>query len=49
MNFGKLVQLSERMADPDIFTWLNRPEAPSHEDVYRAATNRRRSSLWVSH
>jgi type II restriction enzyme len=26
------------MADPDIFTWLNCPESPSQEDVYRAAT-----------
>lgn len=34
----KIGVLIERMADPDIFTWLNRPETPSHEDVYRAAT-----------
>ena len=34
----KIGAIIERMADPDIFTWLNRPEAPSHEDVYRAAT-----------
>jgi len=34
----KIGAIIERMADPDIFTWLNRLKSPSHEDVYRAAT-----------
>lgn len=34
----KIGAIIERMADPDIFTWLNRPGSPSQEDVYRAAT-----------
>jgi type II restriction enzyme len=34
----KISKIIERMADFDIFTWLNQSEAPSQADIYRAAT-----------
>jgi len=34
----KIAQIFEKMIDPDIFTWLNRGDAPSAEEIHRAAT-----------
>lgn len=34
----KIVRIIERMADPDIFVWLGRKEAPSEQELYRAST-----------
>jgi hypothetical protein len=34
----KIGEIIERMADPDIFVWLNRPKPPTKEEVHRAAT-----------
>lgn len=37
-QLGRVGEIIMRLADKDIFTWLERGEAPSHEDVHRAAT-----------
>jgi len=37
-NLEKIGQIIERMADPDIFVWLERGDAPSEQELYRAAT-----------
>lgn len=34
----KIGTIIERMADPDIFVWLNRKKPPSKEEIHRAAT-----------
>jgi len=34
----KIGTIVQRMADPDIFVWLNRDEPPSETEIYRAAT-----------
>jgi len=34
----KLVDIIERMADPDVFSWLDSESEPTEADVYRAAT-----------
>jgi type II restriction enzyme len=34
----KIGNIIERMADPDIFVWLNRSAAPTKEEIHRAAT-----------
>lgn len=34
----KIVAIIEKMADPDIFTWLTRPTPPTEPEVHRAAT-----------
>lgn len=34
----KIGDIIERMADPDIFVWLNRDEPPLEDEVHRAAT-----------
>jgi type II restriction enzyme len=38
IELRKIGKIIERMADPDIFTWLNRSESPSQTDIHRAAT-----------
>lgn len=37
-DLGKISDVIERMADPDIFVWLGRDEGPSDRELYRAAT-----------
>ena len=37
-DLEKIVEIIRRMADPDIFTWLERYDDPSEQEVYRAAT-----------
>lgn len=34
----KISKIIEKMADPDIFTWLNQSREPLQADIYRAAT-----------
>lgn len=40
LNAGleKIGNIIERMADPDIFVWLERDDAPSEQELYRACT-----------
>ncbi len=38
IELRKIGEIIEKMADPDIFPWLNRSQSPSQEDIYRAAT-----------
>ena len=37
-NLKKIASTLQRMADPDIFVWLERGDRPSGDEVYRAAT-----------
>ena len=37
-DLEKIVEIIRRMADPDIFVWLERYDNPSEQEVYRAAT-----------
>ena len=37
-ELGKIATIIERMADPDIFVWLKRPEPATEVEVHRAAT-----------
>lgn len=34
----KIGRIIERMADPDIFVWLERKDSPSEQELYRAST-----------
>lgn len=38
LQLAKLVAIIERLADPDIFVWLGRPQAPTKVELHRAAT-----------
>lgn len=38
LELTKIVRIIKKMADPDIFVWLQRPEAPSATEIHRAAT-----------
>jgi len=37
-HLEKIGEIIEKMADPDIFVWLERDEVPSEQELYRAAT-----------
>lgn len=37
-DLGKIAKTIERLADPDIFVWLARGDAPRDQELYRAAT-----------
>ena len=37
-DLGKIGEIIEKMADPDIFVWLERGDNPSEWELYRAAT-----------
>lgn len=37
-ELAKIASIIERMADPDIFIWLDRTDPPTETDVHRAAT-----------
>jgi len=37
-DLEKIGRLIEKMADPDIFVWLDREDAPTDRELYRAAT-----------
>lgn len=37
-DLEKISKTIEKMADPDIFVWLDRKDAPSEQELYRAAT-----------
>jgi type II restriction enzyme len=37
-DLGKIANICQRMADPDIFVWLSRLSPPSEAEVHRAAT-----------
>lgn len=34
----RICRIIEKMADPDIFVWLNREKKPARKEIYRAAT-----------
>lgn len=38
LELTKIVRIIKKMADPDIFVWLKRPESPSVTEIHRAAT-----------
>jgi XamI restriction endonuclease len=38
MELSKIANIIEKMADPDIFVWLERKEAPHESEIHRAAT-----------
>jgi len=38
LELGKIGTIIEKMADPDIFVWLTRPEAATEVEIHRAAT-----------
>jgi type II restriction enzyme len=38
IGLSKIANIIERMADPDIFVWLEREEAPHEAEIHRAAT-----------
>ena len=38
MSLGKIAAIIQKMADPDILVWLERGDAPSEQERYRAAT-----------
>ena len=38
LELTKIVRIIKKMADPDIFVWLQKPEAPSATEIHRAAT-----------
>ncbi|MCY3987841.1 MAG: XamI family restriction endonuclease [Gammaproteobacteria bacterium] len=37
-DLEKIGMIIERMADPDVFVWLDREDDPSEQEIYRAAT-----------
>jgi hypothetical protein len=37
-QLAKISGIIEKMADPDIFVWLGRKEAPTEAEIHRAAT-----------
>lgn len=37
-NLEKIGEIIEKMADPDIFVWLERGDDPTEQELYRAAT-----------
>jgi type II restriction enzyme len=37
-DLERISQIIEKMADPDIFVWLERKNTPSEQEIYRAAT-----------
>ncbi len=37
-DLEKIGMIIERMADPDVFAWLDRGDEPSEQELYRAAT-----------
>ena len=37
-QLAKIGEIIEKMADPDIFVWLNRKELATEQEIYRAAT-----------
>ncbi len=37
-GLSKIANIIEKMADPDIFVWLEREEAPHESEIHRAAT-----------
>lgn len=37
-ELAKIGAVIEKMADPDIFTWLSRTEPPTEDEIHRAAT-----------
>ncbi len=37
-DLEKIAKIIEKMADPDIFVWLERDDSPSEQELYRAAT-----------
>ena len=37
-DLEKIGKTIEKMADPDIFVWLERGDSPSEQELYRAAT-----------
>jgi len=37
-DLEKIGEIIEKMADPDIFVWLERGDSPSEQELYRAAT-----------
>ena len=37
-DLEKIGEIIEKMADPDVFVWLERGEDPSEQELYRAAT-----------
>lgn len=38
LQLGKVAEIIERLADPDIFVWLGRADAMKEEELHRAAT-----------
>lgn len=38
IGLSKIANIIEKMADPDIFVWLERREAPHESEIHRAAT-----------
>jgi hypothetical protein len=38
LQLAKIAAIIEKMADPDIFVWLGRKEAPTETEIHRAAT-----------
>lgn len=38
IDLTKIGEILEKMADPDIFVWLERGDSPSKQELYRAAT-----------
>jgi hypothetical protein len=38
LELGKIATIIEKMADPDIFVWLSRPELATEVEIHRAAT-----------
>ncbi len=37
-DLGKIAQIIEKMADPDVFVWLEHGGEPTEQELYRAAT-----------
>lgn len=37
-DLRKIGEIVEKMADPDVFVWLERGDSPSQQELYRAAT-----------
>ncbi len=37
-DLAKIGRIIEKMADPDVFVWLEREDDPSRQELYRAAT-----------
>lgn len=38
IELGKIGEIIEKMADPDIFVWLETKKSPTNEEIHRAAT-----------